>query len=55
MLYTEDHLDAFPVNVVPRNEYKRPEIKLAIEAEISKFKSFQAKMMDGKVYPQDGS
>ena len=26
VLYTEDHFDAFPVNIVPRNEYKRPEI-----------------------------
>ena len=32
----------FPVEIVPKSEYYRPEIQDAIEAEISKYKSFEA-------------
>ena len=38
----ENCVEAFPVKILPRNEYKRPEIQEAMKAEISKFESFKA-------------
>ena len=38
----DDSVDAFPVEIVPRKDYKKPEIQAAMTSEISKFENFEA-------------
>ena len=38
----DDSIDAFPVKIVPRKDYNKPEIQAAMSSEISKFEKFEA-------------
>ena len=38
----DDCMVAFPVKLIPRAEYHKPEIQAAMQSEISKFENFEA-------------
>ena len=45
----DDYTNAFPVKIVPRKDYYKPEIQTAMKSEISKFEKFEAfKEVDDK-------